>query len=348
MPQNLIGERGQILGAVIHPGQPPRRTGGGRGIQPRKPHGDRLKGGEAVASLAHGTRLPNGGEYPAPAVHRNTRTPSVPHMRLGAWVMISPTWGSATARQRLSRLFSRITRSTRLRETRMPRQTRSRAQTLRCPSPSQGGLQVGLDGHQQKGEIEGFGPRRFAGGRSAVACCRDFMARQNPRPHRPAGGRRPNPCRERWRHSSPRPPPPQRAGRLRLASSSSTCMINSPIRPVPPHRIALAFLERGIDPGDRLLTPLLEPENLHAQLPRQKFHRLATQKPQGNLTLARHRLAKSQRACRRWPGENVDEPSSPSFKQLCSQNCRSCSGPPWTLRLSQFCVQGNRVRLTGS
>ena len=67
------------------------------------------------------------------------------------------------------------------------------------------------------------------------------------------------------------------------------------------HRIALAFLERGIDPGDRLLTPLLEPENLHAQLPRQKFHRLATQKPQGNLTLARHRppLAKSQRACRR-------------------------------------------------
>ena len=56
---------------------------------------------------------------------------------------------------------------------------------------------------------------------------------QNPRPHRPAGGRRPNPCRERWRHSSPRPPPPQRAGRNLLsvlASSSSTCMINSPIR----------------------------------------------------------------------------------------------------------------------
>ena len=67
------------------------------------------------------------------------------------------------------------------------------------------------------------------------------------------------------------------------------------------HRIALAFLERGSYPGDRLLTPLLEPENLHAQLPRQEFHRLATQKPQGNLTLARHRppLAKSQRACRR-------------------------------------------------
>ena len=98
-------------------------------------------------------------------------------------------------------------------------------------------------------------------------------------------------------------------------------MINSPIRFMAMSSsaftgIALAFLERGIDPGDRLLTPLLEPENLHAQLPRQKFHRLATQKPQGNLTLARHRppLAKSQRpAGETWPGKNVDEPSSPSF-----------------------------------
>ena len=33
-------------------------------------------------------------------------------------------------------------------------------------------------------------------------------------------------------------------------------------------------------------------------------------------------------------------------QQLSSQNYRSCSGPPWTLRLSQFCVQENRVRLT--
>ena len=52
---------------------------------------------------------------------------------------------------------------------------------------------------------------------------------QNPRPHRPAGGRRPNPCRERWRHSSPRPRRPKGPVSV-LASSSSTCMINSPIR----------------------------------------------------------------------------------------------------------------------
>ena len=34
------------------------------------------------------------------------------------------------------------------------------------------------------------------------------------------------------------------------------------------HRIALAVLERGLDPGDCLLAPLLEPENLHTKLPR--------------------------------------------------------------------------------
>ena len=33
-------------------------------------------------------------------------------------------------------------------------------------------------------------------------------------------------------------------------------------------------------------------------------------------------------------------------QQLSSQYCRSWSGPPWTLRLSQFCVQENRVQLS--
>ena len=90
-----------------------------------------------------------------------------------------------------------------------------------------------------------------------------------------------------------------------LASSSSTCMVNSPIRFMALSSSActgspLLLLERGVDPADRFLTPLLEPEDLYAQLARQKLHRLVTQKPQNDLTLARHRpsLAKSQRACR--------------------------------------------------
>ena len=53
MPENMILGyflvARQILGFVIHSqGQPPRQNGGGRGIQPRKPHGDRLQGGESV------------------------------------------------------------------------------------------------------------------------------------------------------------------------------------------------------------------------------------------------------------------------------------------------------------
>ena len=49
-------------------------------------------------------------------------------------------------------------------------------------------------------------------------------------------------------------------GRSDLASSSSTCMVN-PNRhgaiQFRLHRIALALLERGVDPADRFLTPLL-------------------------------------------------------------------------------------------
>ena len=93
-----------------------------------------------------------------------------------------------------------------------------------------------------------------------------------------------------------------------------------------------------------------------AQLARQKLHRLVTQKPaerpqacappsiagQGPAGLpAKPGLAgKRGRAklARIWT-------TGPSTATFFWQNYRSCSGPPWTLRLSQFCVQGNRVRL---
>ena len=86
---------------------------------------------------------------------------------------------------------------------------------------------------------------------------------------------------------------------------SSTCMINSPIR--------FMAMSSSAFTGSPLRS--LSEASLHAQLPRQKFHRLATQKPQGNLTLARHRppLAKSQRACRR----NL------ARGKRASENCRS-------------------------
>ena len=65
-------------------------------------------------------------------------------------------------------------------------------------------------------------------------------------------------------------------------------MINSPIRfkamsssAFTGAALPLPSLS-DIDPGDRLLTPLLEPENLDAQLPRGDRNRANV--PQGNLT----------------------------------------------------------------
>ena len=147
----------------------------------------------------------------------------------------------------------------------------------------------------------------------------------------------------------------------------STCMVNVPsgvrfrwrlsakessLRP-DRHVQARRRLSFGVDPADRFLTPLLEPEDLYAQLARQKLHRLVTQKPQNDLTLARHRpsLAKSQRACRpslawgkRWTSQARPHLPQAHQQQLSCQNYRSCSGPPWTLRLSQFVwPHGNRA-----
>ena len=83
--------------------------------------------------------------------------------------------GISATRQLGRELFSRITRSTCGKHG--CRQTRSRAQTLRCPIlPADASRSASMATSRASSEIEGFGPRRFAGGRSAVACCRDFMA----------------------------------------------------------------------------------------------------------------------------------------------------------------------------
>ena len=160
---------------------------------------------------------------PQPSSTVNTRTPSVPHMRLGAWVMISPTWGfphgggSDGARAGCSRASPGAPAcgkhgchdrpEAEPRPCGVPRPPRGMPPGRPRWPPAEprprsrasvpGALLVGA----QRWPAAGISWRRTRNG-------------QNPRPHRPAGGRRPNPCRERWRHSSLRPPPPQRAGRL--------------------------------------------------------------------------------------------------------------------------------------
>src|SRR5512147_521499 len=76
-----------------------------------------------------------------PSLTVGMTAPSAPHMTFGASVVIDPSWsfaGRGGRRCGESRLFSPMIRSTRLRPTRMPSITRSRAQTLRCPSPAHG------------------------------------------------------------------------------------------------------------------------------------------------------------------------------------------------------------------
>ena len=125
-------------------------------------------------------------------------------------------------------------------------------------------------------------------------------------------------------HSSPRPPPPQRAEGLRLGlqqfhlHGQLSDPLHGAIQVPPAGRIALALLERGVDPADRFLTPLLEPEDLYR--PSNWRDRSCTgssrksRRTTSRLRATVHRWpSPSGPAGKAWPGENVDEPSSPAF-----------------------------------
>ena len=229
--------------------------------------------------------------------------------------MISPSWGLPPRRRQRSgesRLFSRIRRSTRLRATRMSRQTRSLSPDLAVALALPGRcLQVGFDRHQQRlvrdrglrsptlcrlllGVLAGgHGVERGAGHAPGIR-------------RRPAAGRRPDPCRARWRHSSPRPPPPQRAEGLRLGLQQfHLFMVNSPIRFMALSSSACtgsplrSLSEASIPPiafsrhcsSRKISTPNWRDRSCTGSSRKSRMN---------DLTLARHRpsLAKSQRACR--------------------------------------------------
>ena len=110
-----------------------------------------------------------------------------------------------------------------------------------------------------------------------------------------AAGRRPDPCRARWRHSSPRP---QRAEGLRLGLAVPPGL-SDPLHGAIQfrlHRIALALLERGPIPpiafsrhcsSRKISTPNWRDRSC-----------TGSSRKRQNVTLARHRSPKSQRACR--------------------------------------------------
>lgn len=153
---------GHVLGAMIKPqGEPPCHVGTRRAEVAGQHLGDGFQGGEAVADLrvmpahAFGVEMIDRRETQTqPSSTVSMRTPSVPHIASGAEVMIVPVCGSGVplgVRCGESSASSCITRQTRFLATPMPAR-RSRAQTLRRPSPTNGeGRQVGPDGREQIG-----------------------------------------------------------------------------------------------------------------------------------------------------------------------------------------------------
>ena len=161
---------------------------------------------------------------------------------------------------------------------------RPEAEPRPCGSPALPGrcLQVGFDRQRQQRLVRDRGLRSptlcrirllgvLAGGswrrtRSLLPC-----PRRSADPPQAVGQTR---AGRGGGHSSPRPPPPQRAAGLRLGLQQFHRGAWSTLRSASValsrrfrlHRIALALLERGADPADRFLAPLLEPEDLYAQL----------------------------------------------------------------------------------
>ena len=148
---------------------------------------------------------------------------------------------------------------------------------------------------------------------------------------------------------------------LSSASRSSTCLVNSSgplhdaIQVSPATGSTLRCLSEASIPTDRFRTPSARAaRSLRPTGATEVARRLVTQKPQNDLTLARHRpsLAKTQRRLtpKFWPGENWwTNHSSPGFT-TCAAACNvllkiigHVPVRPWTLRLSQFCASPDIV-----
>ena len=180
----------------------------------------------------------------------------------------------------------------------------------------------------------------------------------------PPAGRRPDPCRARWRHSSPRPPPPHKGRRSPSDGLQAVPVLHGqlsdPLHGAIQFRAAtgspLRCLSEASIPPIAFSRHCSSAEDLYAQLARQKLHRLVTHKAVRTTSRLRatvHRWpSPSGPAGKAWPGENVDEPSSPAFTTgpstatFFSKLSVMFRSSLRILRLSQFCVQGNRVRLS--
>ena len=216
---------------------------------------------------------------------------------------------------------------------------------------------------------------------AAISCRGRTMNGQNPRPHSgPAGGRLPNLCSGLVprTHRGDR-----RAGTQRARTSPSRgdnylqLHLHDPRRPLrtsprcpnpPSPEWALHALSRGGDPGERgrrrtgqqdsharkISTPCWPTTERTGRTSsrkspvRARLARLSVTVPPGG-QVSRQEACRRNLVRRKCDGEPRSDRDPPSLNRPKGnskpswENCRSCSGPPWTLRLSQFSGQGNQA-----
>src|SRR5512132_1314700 len=238
---------------------------------------------------------------------------SIAHMTFGASVTM---WRScaASGRGRVrwgdSSACSRIRRSTRLREVRIPSIARSLAQTLRWPSPVQGerARSARMAASSAASETAGSahaGPDGMAAPRTA---CPPGGRRRSWSAARTRSGRHDR-CRSdgHWRGRStppsPRPPAGQRAGSLDLRAQQLD--LHAELADalhggsqLTAGRVGVALLQRAVQRRLRRLAPLLQLEDRQTELAREQFGGLAAHQAQHDLALAPDApaLARRQRA----------------------------------------------------
>ena len=276
-------------------------------------------------------------------------------MRLGAWVMISPKWGFPPRRRQRwgeSRLFSDHPEhplAGNTDATTDPKPSPDLAVSLALPG---GCLQVGLDGHPSLVRDRGL---------RSPALCWSLSGGLLPGFHGVERGTGKTPGRQtRWR------PRQTRAGRGGGTHRRDLRRPKGPGSAWPPFHLHdqlpgfMAMSSSAFTGGLRSLSEaripaiafsrLLEPSTPNC---RDKSHRLATAAGQPRTLASDPPLAKSQRACRRnlARGKRGRAKLALVYHRPINSNfvLKIVGHVPvltWTLRLSQFCVQGNRVRLT--
>ena len=212
-------------------------------------------------------------EHPdQPSSTVSMRTPSVPHTSFGRLVVIVPScWADLPWGRRCGdiKAFSRISRSTRVRETRISPRIRDRDHTVRCPSPMNG------ETPDRPGwPPEGRRRASWVSGRAAVPRVAPHCSTRAPERHRssnaeiraPADSLQPIRLAGAARSSGSfrRPPVDQRVSGLPFLAQQFVFhdqLANAPGRLTKPglQRIVLALLQASIDTGQGTLAPFFEP-----------------------------------------------------------------------------------------